>query len=188
MTNTLRHLEITPSTSQHSVIQLFEIESELELVRRLESITAQQSNDHEFCLIVQYDAVSGPIQQFQLAKYEVEQRFQKSNCRVAFIVHVDPRPVNMQWVFSFGDDWDYLFVDEVVRTLIDQHQIALKEFLQYPTDKPLSQFIEKMSIESFKSLLLEMLGPDLHTNLACLHSFLGDFYSGMRTALRLANR
>jgi hypothetical protein len=188
MTNTLRHLEIEPmnlSPSQHLVIQLFEIQSELEFVRRLESIRVQHLSDSDFCLIVQYDAVTGPIEQFQLAKYEVEQRFQKTNCRVVFIVHVDPRPVNLHWVFSFGDDWDYFFVDEIVRGLANQHQIALKELVQSPTDIPISSFIEKMSIESFKSLLFEMLGPNLQTNLVCLHSFLGQFYSGIRTALGL---
>jgi hypothetical protein len=188
MTNTLRHLEIGPmnlSTSQHLVIQLFDIQSELEFVRRLESIRVQHLSDSDFCLIVQYDAVTGPIEQFQLAKYEVEQRFQKTNCRVVFIVHVDPRPVNLHWVFPFGDDWDYFFVDEIVRGLANQHQIALKEFVQSPTDTPLSSFIEKMSIESFKSLLFEMLGPNLQTNLLCLHSFLGQFYNGIRTVLGL---
>jgi hypothetical protein len=88
-------------------------------------------------------------------------------------------------VFSFGDDWDYLFVDEVVRALVDQHQLALKELVQSPTDQPVSGLIEKMSVDSFKSLLFEMLGPDLQTNLACLHSCLGQFYTGMRTALGL---
>jgi hypothetical protein len=189
MTNTLRHLEIKPIDSSrfnHSVIQLFDVQTELELVRQLESISDEDLSDPDFCLLVQYDAVTGPIEQFQLAKYEVEQRFEKTECRVIFIVHVDPRPAGIHWVFSFGDSWDYCFVDEVVHSgPADQHKISLRELVQSPSDQPLSRFIEKMSIDSFKSLLLEMLGPVLQTSLASLRLSLGQFYSGVRTALGL---
>jgi hypothetical protein len=77
-------------------------------------------------------------------------------------------------------------VDEVVHSgTADQHQIPLRELVQSPADQPVSSFIEKMSNESFKSLLLEMLGPVLQTSLASLRSSLGQFYSGVRTALGL---
>jgi hypothetical protein len=184
MTNTLRHLEITLADS--FTVQLFDVQTELELIRLLDSIDDEDLADPNFCLIVQYDAVTGPIEQFQLAKYEVEQRFEKTKCQVVFVVHVDPRPINMHWVFSFGDGWDYCFVDEVVHSgTADQHQIPLRELVQSPADQPVSSFIEKMSNESFKSLLLEMLGPVLQTSLASLRSSLGQFYSGVRTALGL---
>ncbi|XP_057375006.1 uncharacterized protein LOC130695963 [Daphnia carinata] len=191
MTNTLRHLEIAFAVSspyRHSTIQLFEILTELELVKLLESINDEDLADPYFCLIVQYDAVTGPIEQFQLAKYEIEQRFEKKKCRVIFVVHVDPRPVNMHWVFSFGDGWDYCFVDEVVRGgQLDHHRIPLGEFVKSASDQTLSGFIEKMSTGSFKSLLLEMLGPVLQTSLATLRASLGQFYSGVRIALGLPN-
>ena len=91
----------------------------------------------------------------------------------------------LHWVFSFGDSWDYCFVDEVVHSgPADQHQIPLRKLVQSP-DRPLSNFIEKMSIDSFKPLLLEMLGPVLQTSLASLRLSLGQFYSGVRTALGL---
>jgi hypothetical protein len=184
MTNTLRHLEITLVDS--FTIQLFDVQTELELVRLLDSVDDAELADPDFCVIVQYDAVTGPIEQFQLAKYEVEQRFEKTKCRVVFVVHVDPRPINMHWVFSFGDGWDYCFVDEVVQSgLADQHQIPLRKLVQSPVDQPLSNVIENMPSESFKSLLLEMLGPVLQTSLASLRSSLGQFYSGVRTALAL---
>jgi hypothetical protein len=183
-TNSLRHLEITLADS--FTVQLFDVQTELELIRLLDSIDDEDLADPDFCLIVQYDAVTGPIEQFQLAKYEVEQRFEKTKCQVVFVVHVDPRPINMHWVFSFGDGWDYCFVDEVVHSgTADQHQIPLRELVQSPADQPVSCFIEKMSNESFKSLLLEMLGPVLQTSLASLRSSLGQFYSGVRTALGL---
>ena len=90
----------------------------------------------------------------------------------------------MHWVFSFGDGWDYCFVDEMVPS--GQHHIRLGELVV--SDKPLSHFIRPMSIDSFKSLLHEMLqGPDLQTsNLdASLRSNLDQFYHGVRTALEL---
>jgi hypothetical protein len=187
MTNTLSHLEIKPiSSSRFLIIQLFEVQTEHELVRLLESIEEDYLSDPDYYLIVQYDAVTGPIEQFQLAKYEVEQRFEKSKCRIIFIVHVDPRPAAMHWVFSFGDSWDYCFIDEIVHSgPADQHQTPLKELVQSPADQPLSCFIEKMSVDSFKSLLLELLGPVLQTSLASLRLSLGKFYSGVRTALGL---
>uniref|UniRef100_A0A0P4YE06 AAA+ ATPase domain-containing protein n=2 Tax=Daphnia magna TaxID=35525 RepID=A0A0P4YE06_9CRUS len=191
VTNTLRHLEIAFAESspyRHSTIQLFDILTELELVKLLESINDQDLADPDFCLVVQYDAVTGPIEQFQLAKYEIEQRFEKNKCRVIFVVHVDPRPVSMHWVFSFGDCWDYCFVDEVVPGgQLDHHRISLGEFVKSPSDQTLSSFIVEMSTESFKSLLLEMLGPVLQTSLATLRASLGQFYSGVRIALGLPN-
>ena len=190
MTNTLRHLEVMSESSihRHFIIQLFDVQTELELHRLLDSVKPEDLADPDFCLIIQYDAATGPIEQFQLTKYEVEQRFEKSKCRVVFIVHVDPRPVNMHWVFSFGDGWDYCFVDEVVPSgSADQHHISLIELVLSPAEKPLSAFIRKMSIDSFKSLLLEMLGPVLQTALSSLRSSLGQFFHGVRTALGLHN-
>ena len=67
-----------------------------------------------------------------------------------------------------------------------QHHIQLGELVV--SDKPLSHFIRSISIDSFKSLLHEMLqGPDLQTsNLdASLRSNLDQFYNGVRTALEL---
>jgi hypothetical protein len=181
LTKTLRHLEITLDDS--FTIRLFDVQSELEFIRLLDSIDDEDLADPDFCLIVQYDAVTGPIEQFQLAKFEVNQRFEKTKCRVAFVVHVDPRPINMHWVFSFGDGWDYCSVDEVLHSgPANQYRIPLRELIQSPG---LSSCIENVPNESFKSLLLEMLGPDLQTRLASLRSFLGKFYGGMRTALGL---
>lgn len=144
-------------------------------------------NDPSFCLIIQYDAVAGPIEQFQLTKYLIEQRYGNTKCRVVFIVHVNPSSTNshVNWVFSFGDEWDYCFVDEVVPA--KQHQIiSLNELVSSHTDgteKDLSTFIRNMSVESFKFLLLEMLGPILQTCLASLRSNLAQFFIGVRTAL-----
>jgi hypothetical protein len=114
MTKTLRHLEITLFDSFTS--RLFDVQSELEFIRLLDSIDDEDLADPNFCLIVQYDAMNGPIKQFQLAKLEVDQRFGKIKCRVTFVVHLDPRPINMHWVFPFGDGWDYCFVDEVLHS------------------------------------------------------------------------
>ena len=190
MTNTLRHVEVMSaesSTHRNFIIQLFDVQTELELHRLLDSIKPVDLADPEFCLFIQYDAVTGPIEQFQMTKYEVEQRFEMAKCRVIFIVHVDPRPVNMHWVFSFGDGWDYCFVDEVVPSgAADQHRIPLSNFVVSSADKSLSHFIRKMSIDSFKSFLLEMLGPGLQTQLdAILRNSLSQFYHGVRTALEL---
>ncbi|KAI9554792.1 hypothetical protein GHT06_020069 [Daphnia sinensis] len=186
MTNSLRHLEITLSNS--SVIRLFDVNSELQLFTLLESVGDENFFHPNFCLIVQYDAVTGPIEQFQLAKYELEQRFEKSSCRIVFVVHVDPRPSKMHWVFSFGDGWDYCFVDEVVPNgPLDQHQIPLGQLIQSHAEQPLSFFIKTMTIELFKSLLLDVLGPTLQTSLASLRSSLGKVYAGIRTALALPN-
>lgn len=187
MTNTLRHFEIK-TTDPHRcfIIQLFDIQTELELFRMLESIDEKDLADPNFCIIIQYDAVAGPIEQFQLTKYEVEQRFEKDKCRIIFVVHVDPRPVNMHWVFSFGDGWEYVFVDEVVPGgSSDQHQIPLGQLVLSPEGQTFSAFIDQFPLESFKSFLLEMLGPVLQTSLTSLRSNLGQFFTGVRSALGL---
>ena len=57
-----------------------------------------------------------------------------------------------------------------------------------PADQALSEFIRPMSIEAFKLLLLEMLGPVLQTSLSSLQANLGQFYCGVRTALGLPNQ
>jgi hypothetical protein len=75
MTKTLRHLEITLFDSFTS--RLFDVQSELEFIRLLDSIDDEDLADPDFCLIVQYDVMTGPIKQFQLAKFEVDQRFGK---------------------------------------------------------------------------------------------------------------
>ena len=187
MTNTLRHVEIKPADSslgRFFIVQLFEVQTELELYKLLDSIEPKNLADPKFCLVIQYDAVTGPIEQFQLSKYQVDQRFQTACCRVIFIVHVDPRPVNMHWVFSFGDGWDYSFVDEIVPN--GTINIPLNELVKSPAEQPISAFVQEMTMESFKSLLLEMLGPVLQTSLAWLRSsYLGQFYSGVRIALGL---
>ena len=187
MTNSLRHLEITSSTYRCFTIHLFDIQTELQFHGLLNSIQSEDLADPEFCLFVQYDAMTGPIEQYQLAKYEVGQFFEKvTKCRVVFIVHVEPRPINMHWAFSFGDGWDYVFVDEVVPGgPADRHYISLDEFVLSSGHNCLSRFINAMSIDSFKSLLLEMLGPVLQTSLDSLNFNLGQFYSGVRTALGL---
>ncbi|EFX64283.1 hypothetical protein DAPPUDRAFT_334366 [Daphnia pulex] len=73
MTKTLRHLEITLFDSFTS--RLFDVQSELEFIRLLDSIDDEDLADPNFCFIVQYYAMTGPIKQFQLAKFEVDQRF-----------------------------------------------------------------------------------------------------------------
>ena len=184
ITNTLSYLEIAPSNKyRYFTIQLFDIQSEVELYRLLDSIKAEHLVDPAFCLVIQYDAMTGPLKSFQLAKYEVEQRLDKTKCRVAFIVHVDPHPVNMHWTFSFGDDWEYCFADEVVS--MRKHCLPLSKLV---VDDMMYVLIKAMPTESFKLMLLEMLGPILQTSLnASLHSNLGQFFSGVRTALQIPN-
>ena len=76
MTNTLRHLEVMSESSihRHFIIQLFDVQTELELHRLLDSVKPEDLADPDFCLIIQYDAATGPIEQFQLTKYEVAQQ------------------------------------------------------------------------------------------------------------------
>jgi len=98
MTSSLRHLEVLPcgaTPDSHVLIRLFDIQTELELNTLLESVQAKHTKDKHFCLVVQYDATTGPIEQFQLTKYEIDTRLNEAECQVIFIVHVDPRPVRM---------------------------------------------------------------------------------------------
>jgi len=189
MTNTLRHLEVSPRHAQSFVIRLFDIQTELELHSMLDSVKKEDRNNPDYCIFIQYDATTGPIEQFQITKYEIDTRMEGAKCRIAFIVHVDPRPGNMRWVFSFGDGWDYAFVDELVP--IDQsfpagqRRLPLSELVNSPVDRSIAEFIEPMTEEAFRSLLLEMLGPNLQTSLSHLRSSLGPFYSGVRGALGL---
>ena len=190
MTSSLRHLEVLPNDAtpdSHVLIRLFDIQTELELNTLLETVQAKHTKDKHFCLVVQYDATTGPIEQFQLTKYEIDMRLKEAECQVVFIVHVDPRPVGMHWIFSFGDGWEYVFVDEIVPSaqMGDYNRISLVEFVHSPPDTQISEFIRSMSNDWFKSLLLEMLGPCLQTSLSNLRSSLGPFYSGVRTALGL---
>ena len=190
MTSSLRHLEVLPcgaTSDSHVLIRLFDIQTELELNTLLELVQAKHTKDKHFCLVVQYDATTGPIEQFQLTKYEIDTRLREAECQVIFIVHVDPRPVGMHWIFSFGDGWEYAFVDEIVPVaqMGDHDRISLGEFVHSSPDTQISEFIRPMPNDWFKSLLLEMLGPCLQTSLSNLHSSLGPFYSGVRTALGL---
>ena len=184
MTNTLRHLEICCNTTA-IVIRLFDIQTELELYAILESMTNAQKECEDFRLVVQYDATSGPIEQFQLTKYEIECRLKDAKCRVAFVIHVDPQPINMHWVLSFGDGWEYCFVDDIAPvSSLDQMRIPLSYLT---TDRTVADFIHPLSQEPFKLLLLQMLGPVLQMSLSNLGSSLGQFYGGVRTALSLAD-
>ena len=192
MTSSLRHLEVLPKDStpdSHLVIRLFDIQTELELYTLLETVQMTQMKNKDFCVIVQYDATTGPIEQFQLTKYEINTRLKEAACRIVFVVHVDPRPVGMHWIFSFGDGWDYVFVDEIIPAaqMGDHNRIPLGDFVHSPTDTRISDFIRPMPNDWFKSLLLEMLGPCLQASLSNLRSSLGSFYSGVRTALGLPN-
>ena len=187
MTNTLRHLEITLDSISYSVIRLFEINSELELHGMLDGIPEEALNSPDYCLFIQYDAMTEPIEQFQITKYEIETRMEKANCRVVFVVHVDPRLSNkMRWVFSFGDGWEYCFVDEILPvSQIVEHRIPLKVLVDSTTQRTMVGFVRALSGDSFKSLLLEMLGPNMQESLANLRASLGQFYGGVRTALSL---
>ena len=190
MTSSLRHLEVLPNDAtpdSHVLIRLFDIQTELELNTLLQSVQAKHTKNKHFCLVVQYDATTGPIEQFQLTKYEIDTRLNEAECRVIFIVHVDPRPVGMHWIFSFGDGWENAFVDEIVpeKQMGDHNRIPLGDFVHSPSDMQISEFIRPMPNDWFKSLLLEMLGPCLQASLSNLRSSLGSFYSGMRTALSL---
>ncbi len=191
MTNTLRHLEVSLRHAQSLVIRLFYIQTELDLQSKLDSVNEEDRNNPEYCIFIQYDATTGPIDQFQLTKYEIDTRMEGAKCRIVFIVHVDPRPVHMRWVFSFGDGWDYVFVDELVpiyRSCAAGHlRLPLKELINSPIDRSMADFIEPMTEEAFRSLLLEMLGPNLQTSLSHLRSSLGPFYSGVRGALDLSD-
>ena len=192
MTNTLRHLEVSPRDAPHFVIRLFDVQTELELCSALDSIALDNLKDPNFCLIIQYDASAGPIEQFQLTKYEVEMRLANAQCRVVFVVHLDPRPTKMHWVFSFGDGWTYGFVDEIMssatgRINSSRQRFPLQELVLPSDNRPMSDFIRSLTDDSFKSLLLEMLGPSLHSRLTSLRSCLGQFFSGVRTALGLAD-
>ncbi len=191
MTNTLlRHLEVSPREVPSFVIRLFEIQTELELHSLLDSIKEEDLSNPDFVFLVQYDATTGPIEQFQMTKYEIDARMAGAECRIAFIVHVDPLPIGMQWVYSFGDGWDYLFVDEIVsidqaRSSAGHQRVSLKELVYSPVHRTMSDFIRLMNEETFKHLLLEMLGPSLQTRLSQLQSSLSHFYSGVRGALVL---
>lgn len=193
MTNTLRHLEISPQTAPSPfIIRLFDIQTELELHSLLDSIKEADLGNSDFVLLIQYDATTGPIEQFQMTKYEIDVRMAGAACRIAFIVHVDPRPSGMQWVYSFGDGWDYIFVDEIIsvdqaRSSAGQQRVSLKELVYSPVHRTTSDFIRLMSEETFKHLLLEMLGPSLQSSLSQLQSSLGNFFSGVRGALVLPN-
>ena len=172
MTNTLRHLEVSPRDVPSFVIRLFEIQTELELHSLLDSIKRRDLDNPDFCLLIQYDAI--------------ETRMEGAECRIVFIVHVDPRPSSMRWVYSFGDGWDYVFVDEIISVdQVGQQRVSLKELAHSLSDRAMSDFISPMNEETFRSLLLEMLGPSLQTSLSHLRSSLGQFYSGVRGALGL---
>ena len=187
MTNTLRHLEVTLDSESYSVIRLFEINSELELYGMLDEISEEALNNEDYCLFIQYDAMTEHIEQFQITKYEIETRMEKANCRVVFIVHVDPGLSNkMNWVFSFGDGWEYCFVDEILPlSQIVEHRIPLKVMVDSTTQRSMGGFVQALSEDSFRSLLLEMLGPNLQESLANLRASLGQFYGGVRAALSL---
>jgi hypothetical protein len=74
------------------------------------------------------------------------------------------------------DSWDYCSVNEVVHCgPADQQKISLRELVQSCTDQSLSSFIERMSIDSFKLLLLEMPGPVLQTSSPSLRLSLCQF-------------
>ena len=186
MTNTLRHLEVTLDSESYSVIRLFEINSELELYGMLDGIFEEALNNEDYCLFIQYDAME-PIEQFQITKYEIETRMEKANCRVVFIVHVDPGLSNkMNWVFSFGDGWEYCFVDDILPlSHIVEYRIPLKVMVDSTTQRSMGGFVQALSEDSFRSLLLEMLGPNLQESLANLRASLGQFYGGVRAALSL---
>ena len=204
MTNTLRHLEMA-CDSAYSVIRLFEIQTELELYGHLDAFVSlraqtnageqqpQQQQQQQHLLFIQYDAMTEPIEQFQFAKYEVETRMRDAKCRVVFVIHVDPQPAkasNNNWVFSFGDGWEYCFIDEIASQQVD-NRIPLKVFVGSSGHddgrRAMASFVRDMSDEFFKSLLLEMLGPNMHNSLSNLRSGLGHFYSGVRGAVGLAD-
>ncbi len=191
MTNTLRHLELSPRDVPSSAIRLFDIKTELELYSILDSSKKMYGNNPTHCIFIQHDAMTSPIEQFHITKYEIENRMEGTQCRIVFIIHIDPNPVNMRWAFSFGDGWDYAFVDEVVT--VDQarsvcHQrVSLKELTHSLSDRKVSDFIKPMNKEAFRSLILEMLGPSLQTSLSHLRSSLGQFYSGVKKALWISD-
>ena len=161
MTNTQRHLEIS-FKDDYSVIRIFDIDNEFELSGLLDALPVQDLENPKFCLFVQYDATIGPIRQFHCVKFEIDRRMRQASCRILFIVHVDPRPTNMDWVFFFNDGWTYCFVDEIATTSrADNYRIPLKDLVNAPDDQPMSLFIQNMSLVGFKSLLLEMLGPNM---------------------------
>ncbi len=187
MTNTLRHLKVSSCNVQSSVIRLFEIQEELELHRILDLNKKKYGNNANHCIFIQHDATSRPIEQFHITKYEIGKKMQEEKCRIVFIIHVDPHPVDMRWVFSFGDGWDYAFVDEIGSVgparSTGQQCVSLKEFTYSISDHNVSDFIRPMSKEAFRSLILEMLGPCIQTSLSHLRSRLGQFYCGVRKAL-----
>ena len=189
MTNTLCHLEISSHHAQSFVIRLFDIQTELQLHEMLDSVQEENRNNADYCIFIQYDATTGPIEQFQMTKYEVETRMDGADCRIVFIVHVDPRSTNMRWVYSFGDGWDYAFVDElepVDQSFSSGHQrLSLSELVNSPVDCSMADFISSMTEEEFKSLLFELLGPILQTCLFHLGSSLGRFFTAIRGALGL---
>lgn len=186
MTNSLRHVDVLPRDTRrpHLIIPLFDIHSELELDSLLNSLKPDQLQDPNFCLIVQYDAISGPIEQFQLTKYEIDVRLSKANCQVVFTVHLDPRSVYNRWVFSFGDGWEYVFVDELAAQP-GHTRLPLKALVEIPGDRPLTDFVRDMTLDRFRDLLLEMLGPVLQTCLENLGAKMGAFFGGVRKALQL---
>lgn len=190
MTNTLCHLEISSRYAQSFVIRLFDIQTELQLHALLDAVQEEHRHNPDYCIFIQYDATTGPIEQFQMTKYEIEARMEGADCRIVFIVHVDPRSTNMRWAYSFGDGWDYAFVDELGS--IDQscssghRRLSLSELVNSPADCSMADFVCLMKEEEFRSLLLEMLGPILQTCLFHLGSSLGRFFTSIRGALGLA--
>jgi len=39
--------------------------------------------------------------------FKIDTRMEGAECRIVFLVHANSRPINMRWVFSFSDEWDY---------------------------------------------------------------------------------
>ena len=73
-------------------------------------------------------------------------------------------------------------------SLLVNTEYRLRELVLSPADQALSEFICPTSIEAFKLLQLEMIGPVLQTSLSSLQANLGQFYCGVRTTLGLPNQ
>ena len=186
VTNTPRHVPIALDCPKME-IALFNIQCEQELNEKIASISAEQRENPKFYLLVQYDATKGPIQQFQFAKYEIEAKMRAAVCKVVFVTYVDPRPGRLHWVFSFGDGWEYLFVDEISpSSQVGSLRLPLSELVRPVVDRPISDIIGDMSNDIFKSLLLDCCGPHMQGSLINLRSGLGAFYGDVRKALGLA--
>jgi len=179
ITHTLRHAEIIPESmrDQCESISMFEFDTEYEFQRGLDKLF-EHLDDPNKILIVRHDVTSSPIEIFQFAKYEINSRLKSRSfaCKIVLVVHVDTCPENNKWSFTLGDSWEYVFVDDIAP--IASHRLSLRTLLEHTAP---ADFFERMTLQQFQSVLLELLGPALMIqHVTLLGSAIGKFFTNIR--------